>query len=174
MSLFLHLAQKKPVRESPTIRPQIASTQIHISNNEGGIGRRPAFGGIRGQIHNEGTRKKDMGDQEGRWIKDGESRSTRTGFERGQFRAGTNSVTDDRFGFSGINVNGNLQLDGFHRAILPTDRQNTIERFSSPMQRFDISGLVESDTRKDLKRTIASQPSTHGVHSIDIQLSLEP
>jgi hypothetical protein len=161
------------MRESPTKRPQIASTQIHKSNNEGGTGQRSAFEGIHGQIHNEGTWKNDMEGREGRWKKNGERRSTRTDFEGGQFRVETNSVADGRVGFSGIRVKENLQMNCYHSAILLTDVQTTIERFSSPMQRFDISGPVESESRKDLKRTIASQPSIPGEHSIRIQLSSE-
>ena len=162
------------MHESPTIRPQIASTQVHKSNHEGGTGQRSTYGGIHGQIHNEGTWKNDMEDQEGRWMKDGERRSTRTNFEGGQFRVGTNSVANDRVGFSGIHVKENLQVDGYNNSVLPpTDMQPTIERFSSPMQRFDISGPVESESRKDLKRTVASQPSIPGVLSNHIQLSSE-
>ena len=177
MSLFLHLAQKKPIRESPTIRPQIASTQVHRSNLEGGTGQRSTYGGIHGQIHNEGTWKNDMEEQEGRWMKDEERRSTGTNFEGGQFRVGTNSVADvqdDRVGFSGIHVKEISQRGGYNNSVLPpTDMQPTIERFSSPMQRFDISGPVESESRKDLKRTVASQPSIPGVLSNHIQLSSE-
>jgi hypothetical protein len=159
------------MRESPTRRPQIASSQIHISNNEDGTGQRSAFWGIHGQKHNEGTLKNDMEGQEERWMKDGERRSTRTNLEGGQFRVGTNSVADDRVGFSGIHAKENSQTDGYYSALLPTDMQPTIERFSSPMPRFDISGPVESESRKDLKRAIASQHSIPGEHSIRIQLN---
>ncbi len=165
MSLFYHLSNKKSMHENPAphTKPMHGST-----NAQGRFGQQPAFGDSSEPMHKLDRWKNNM---EERQINDGERRSRRTDGASGQYIIGTNSVADgrDRVGFSGVHVEGQTQLDGYHKVIQPRGTPDTIER--SLMQKSDVSGSIESDSRKDLKRGIDRQTSDRGAQSIRIQLS---
>ena len=164
MSLFLHLANKKPVRESPTLRPQLASGLMHTSSKEVGGGQLSNFGDIRRRQHKVDTwdLKHDV---ERLRMKDGARSSQRIDAAGGSCIVGTKSMAEERVQFSDINVEGQTQMEGCLAAILSNDTPDTIQRFSSPMQQFYTSRFIESDSTKDLKRAIANQGSFHGVPS---------
>ena len=165
ISLFLHSADKKPTRESPTAGPPFASGPMHRSSSEVGDGHLSNFGDIRLHQHNVDTwnLKHDMELR----IKEKARRINTAGSPYiAGLVAGANSMADERVRFSEIHVEGKSHMEGCHAAIFSKGTPDAIELLSSPMQQSDISRIIESDSRKDLKQAIAiNQGSFRGVQS---------
>jgi hypothetical protein len=175
MSLFLHLANKKPqaVLQSPTIQPQFASGPMHGSNNERGEGQQSNFRDVRRVVrphqHKEDTLNLKHDVERLVLIKDGDSRSRRMDIASPN-KVGANSMAEERVRSSQKHVDGHSRMVGCHDVIAPKDPSNSIEQFSSSMKQSEFSGFVEPDSRK---RPIASQGSSRGAQSIRIRFTSE-
>jgi hypothetical protein len=162
-SLFLHLANKNNVVESPTLRPQTVSKPIHGAN-QGHERLVPPFRDTSGPLHKEEWRN----DKDGRHKNERGRRSIRTDI-------GSHSVSQGRVGVSSIYVEEQKPMDSCRKTMPPMNTPDVVGHFSKTRlsRTTEKSKFIESDSNKDNRHAFTRQHSFDGV-PVHSQLDLKP